>query len=332
MHNHKSMVLAAGFAVVTAAGAGTALVRRSEAAPGVETFSPGQLVDALHAAFGTHVARAVHAKGIILEGTFEPDPRAATLTTAAFLQRIPSAVTLRFSDFTGIPTIPDNIGDANPRGFAVRFTLPDGSASDIVGHSFNGFPTATSDEFHDLLMAIAKAAAPDKPLEKFLSTHPIAKTFLTTQKTPASYATVAYFGVNSFELTAKDGSTRFVRYQFVPDEGEHLLGAPELAKQTPVYLQDEIRIRVAKRPFKFKMYAQVAEAGDVIGDPSIAWPDTRKRIPLGVITVDKLGTNSLAEDKALAFSPLNLPTGIKPADPMLEFRSRTYPISVHGRR
>ena len=336
MHNNTSMVLAAGFAVVTAAAAGTALVGRSEAAPATkETFSPSQLVDALHAAFGTHKARAVHAKGIILEGAFKPDARAATLTTAAFLQQIPSKVTLRFSDFTGIPNIPDNVGDANPRGFAIRFTLPDGSSSDIVGHSFNGFPTKTSDEFRELLMAIAATGTSKEkpsPIEKFIATHPIAKTFLTTQKTPASYATIAYFGVNSFQFTAKDGSTRFVRYQFVPDEGEHVLTAAEMAKQAAGYLQDEIRTRVAKKPFSFKMYAQIAEATDVIEDPSIAWPDSRTRIPLGVITIDKLAANSVAEDQALAYSPLAVPAGIKPADPMLEFRSRAYPISVHGRR
>jgi catalase len=335
MHT-SSMYLAVGFAVATAVATGTFLVRRSEAAPvAKETFSPGQLVDALHAAFGKHKARAVHAKGIILEGTFQPDAQAAALTTASFLQKTASKVTLRFSDFTGIPEIPDNVGDANPRGFAIRFSLPDGSSSDIVGHSFNGFPTQTSDQFRELLMAIAatgKSTEKPSPIEKFLATHPVAKTFLTTQKTPASYATVTYFGVNSFQFTAKDGSTRFVRYQFVPVEGEHVLTAAEMAKQTASYLQDEIRARVVKKAFSFKMYAQIAEAGDVIGDPSIAWPDARKQVPLGVITIDKLAANTVAEDQALAYSPLNLPAGIKPADPMLEFRSRAYPISVHDRR
>lgn len=336
MHNTTSMFLAAGFAVATAAGAGTALVRRSEAAPPAkETFSPGQLVDALHAAFGTHKARAVHAKGTIVEGTFTPDAQAAALTTASFLQKTPSKVTLRFSDFTGIPNIPDNVGDANPRGFAIRFTLPDGTSSDIVGHSFNGFPTATSDEFHELLMAIAtNGTSKEKPspLDKFLGSHPIAKTFLTTQKSPASYATISYFGVNAFQFTAKDGSSHYVRYQFVPDEGEHVITAAEMANQSANYLQDEIRARVAKKAFRFRMYAQIAEAGDAIENPSIAWPDSRKRIPLGIITIDKIAANTVAEDQALAYSPLNVPAGIKPADPMLEFRSRTYPISVHGRR
>ncbi|HEY0255494.1 MAG TPA: catalase family peroxidase [Kofleriaceae bacterium] len=326
------MYLAVGFAVATATATGTVLIRRAEAAPNKETFSPGQLVDALHAAFGTHRARAVHAKGIILEGTFSPDPQAATLTTAPHLQHTASKVTVRFSDFTGIPAIPDNVGDANPRGFAIRFKLPDGASTDIVGHSFNGFPTATSDEFRELLMAIAATKTSKEPLAKFLGSHPIAKTFLTTQKTPASYATISYFGVNAFQFTAKDGAKHFVRYQFVPDDGEHVLSAAEMANQSADYLQDEIRARVAKKSFSFKMYAQLAESSDVIENPSIAWPDSRKRVPLGVITIDKLSANTAAEDQALAYSPLNLPAGIAPADPMLEFRARAYPISVKGRR
>ena len=298
-------------------------------------FAPGQLVDALHAAFGTHAARAVHAKGIILEGTFTPEPGAAALTKAAHLQKLPSKVTLRFSNFTGIPDIADNNPGANPRGIAVRFTLPNGATTDIVGHSFNGFPTATTDEFHELLMAIAtsgSAAAKPTALDAFLGAHPIAKAFLTTQKTPASYATLEYFGVNSFQMTNAGGSSKFIRYQFLPEGGAQALTADEASKRGAMYLQEEITARVSRKPFRFKVYAQVAEATDKIADPSIAWPDTRTRVLLGIITITALGANTSEQDKALAFSPNNLLDGIKTADPMLDFRSKAYPISVQHRR
>src|SRR3954463_4177993 len=81
-----------------------------------QTSSPKDLVDALHTAFGDHHSRAVHAKGIILSGEFRPDPGAAALTRAPHLQKPGSQVTVRFWDFTGIPTIPDNNPAANPRG------------------------------------------------------------------------------------------------------------------------------------------------------------------------------------------------------------------------
>lgn len=315
-------------------GAATTTAIVGAAAPRAKR-SPADLVGALHAAFGQHHARAVHTKGIVLEGAFEPDAGAAKLTRAAHLQATRSKVTLRFSNFTGLPEIPDNAGPANPRGIALRFTLPGGVFSDIVGHSFDGFPTSTSDEFRDLLLAISKSgpdAAKPTAVDQFLDRHPVAKTFLTTQKSPASFATITYFGVNAFELTNKEGASRFARYQIVPVGGEKLMSSDEMSKQGAMYLFDEIKARVAKSPFRFELYAQLAERGDKIDDPSIAWPSTRTRVLLGTITIDKLGANTSEADKSLALSPTNLVDGIKPADPMIEFRGRAYPISVKERQ
>lgn len=300
-----------------------------------DTSSPADLVAALHTAFGDHHARAVHAKGIILEGTFTPDKNAATITKAKHLQKQPSKVIVRFSNFTGIPDIPDNIGAANPRGFAIKFMLPDGTTTDIVGHSFNGFPTANSDEFRELLLAIgASGANATKPtaVDSFLATHPVAKTFLTTQPTPASHATMTYFGVNSFKFTNAKGASHFIRYQFVPIGGEQLITQQQLESKGTDYLMTEIKQRVESKTIRFEMYAQIAEEGDVIDNPSIAWPGNRKRIKLGVIEIKKLADNSVASDKQLFFIPNNIPEGIATADPMLDFRSKAYPVSVKERQ
>jgi len=317
------------------AATATAAFASGHAAPPPAARTPGQLVDALHAAFGQHPARAVHAKGIILVGAFAPSPHAASLTRAPHLQHTASKLIVRFSDFTGVPDIADNNAGANPRGIALRFSLPDGGSTDLVAHSFNGFPTATSDEFHDLLMAIAAsgpAAAKPTPLDTFLGAHPIAKTFLTTQKTPASYASISYFGVNSFLVTNQAGVSRYIRYQLVPENGEHTLTAGEAAQLGANYLQDEIKARVTARPFRFTLYAQLAEHGDRIDNPSIAWPDTRPRVVLGTITISSLAVNTPEQDRSLAFNPNNLPDGIAIADPMLELRARAYPVSASQRK
>ncbi len=299
--------------------------------------TPGQMVDALHAAFGRHPnARAVHAKGIILEGDFTPTADAKSLTVAPHLQGKTIPVTFRFSDFTGIPDISDINGGSNPRGLAVKFHLPDGASTDIVGHSFNGFPTATTDQFRTLLLAISKSG-PDAPkpteLDTFLSDHPIAKTFLTTQKPPSvSYGTLSYFGVNAFKFTNAEGKTQFIRYQFVPEAGEQFLTAEQLKTAGPNYLSEEIKERIAKGNIKFLFYAQIAEAGDKIDDPSIAWPDSRRRVLLGVLTIKKLAPNTMQEDKQLTFNPGNLPEGIEPADAMIIDRKKAYPVSVKERQ
>jgi catalase len=312
------------------------LLHESEPPPPLlEKSSPAQLVEALHSAFGQHLARAVHAKGIILEGKFTPDVHAAGLTTAFHMQKQESKVIVRFSDFTGIPDIPDNIAAANPRGLAIKFIMPDGRNTDIVGHSFNGFPTENSDQFRELLLAIAASgndAPKPTPLAKFLETHPVAKTFLTTQHTPVSYGSINYFGVNSFKFMNSKGASQYVRYQFVPEKGEELLTPEQIAKVDPDYLAKEIRERVAKHPIRYKIYVELAENGDKIEDPSIAWPNERKKVLLGVIEIQKVSSNTPEEDKNLSFSPNNIPNGIETADPMLNFRGKTYPISVKERQ
>ena len=49
--------------------------------------------------------RAAHAKGILLTGTFTPSSGAASLTRAPHLNRNSTPVTVRFSNFAGIPTV-----------------------------------------------------------------------------------------------------------------------------------------------------------------------------------------------------------------------------------
>jgi catalase len=297
---------------------------------------PQQMVDALYSAFGDHHSRAVHAKGIIASGTFEPATEAEGISKASIFTHGKLPIVVRFSDFTGIPEIPDTVGDANPRGFAMKIQLPDGSSTDVISHSFNGFPTATSAEFRELLLAIGSSGAGSpKPtaLDNFLGSHPIAKTFLTTQKPPPeSYATLSYFGVNAFEFTDGAGRKRFVRYRFVPVGGDAILTPARLSEMGPNYLQTELPVRLAKSPAEFVWFAQIADASDIIGDPSIAWPESRRLVKLGLVRIERIASNDSSTDQATFFSPLNVPIGIAPADPMLEIRQAAYPLSLSHRQ
>jgi catalase len=302
-----------------------------------QPFTPAQLVDALNAVFGKQTDnRAVHAKGVVLEGKFTPSPEAASLSKAPHLQSTAVPVTVRFSDFAGVPAIPDTDPNASPRGFAVKFHLPDGTDTDLVTHSYNGFPTATAEEFRDLLLALA-ASGPDAPkptpLEKFFETHPIAKTFLTAEKpAPVSFGTLPYFGVNAFKLTNAKGDVTYVRFQLQPEAGAQYLTKEQLAAAGPNYLMEEIVKRVGERPVRFKYVAQIAEQGDKLDDPSIAWPDDRKTVELGTIEIDKAVADSDAAQRALLFIENAVPPGIEPEDPMINIRSQAYAISFARRR
>lgn len=299
---------------------------------------PEQIVDAFNGVFGVHPgARAVHAKGVVLEGTFSPTASATTVSKAPHLQKKKTAVpsTIRFSASTGLPAIPDTDPGASPRGMAVKFHLPDGSKTDIVVHSFNGFPAATAADVRDLFLAIA-ATKPESPkptaLDQFLSSHPSAKAFVEAPKpAPVSYATMTYFGVNSFKFTNAKGDVTVGRYQLQPVAGEHFLTKEQLATMGSDYLTTEILQRVRRGSVKFKLLLQVAAQDDKIDDPSIAWPDTRKKVELGTLAITKAVADSQTAEKKLLFMPGTLVSGIEAADPMIAARSAAYTISASRR-
>src|SRR5260221_13457938 len=122
--------------------------------------------------FGLHPGfRPAHAKGAMLTGKFTPSPGASSLTRAPHIARESTPVTVRFSNSTGIPLMPDNDPNANPRGLGIRFNLAEHVHTDIIGHSTDGFPTRTGQEFLEFLLARA-ASDPSKPsptpIETFL--------------------------------------------------------------------------------------------------------------------------------------------------------------------
>lgn len=298
--------------------------------------TPEQLVDALNGVFGKHPgARAVHAKGILLQGEFKPSPAAASLSIAPHFQGTAIPVVVRFSNFAGIPDLPDTHPLASPHGVAVKFRIPGGQETDIVAHSFNGFPVANSDDFRDLLVALAASgndAPKPTPLDNFLNSHAAAKVFLETPKPPpVSYASLPYYGVNAFKFTNAEGESVYGRYQIIPVEGTKNLTKEEADKAGPNYLSEEIRAHVEKAPAKFRLVAQIAEKGDKIDDPSVAWPDSRKLVELGVIEVNKSVTDAAALDKATVFFPGALTKGIEAADPMIEVRNASYAVSFSRR-
>ena len=306
--------------------------------PASQKSLPEQIVDALNGLFGVHPGmRATHAKGVVLEGVFTPATSAPQVSKAAHLQKrkTPVPVTVRFSDSTGVPTIPDTDPGASPRGMALKFKLADGSNTDIVGHSFNGFPVATAAELRDFFVAIG-ASKPGDPqptaLETFLSSHPTAKAFVTAPKpAPVSYATLGYFGVNTFKFTNAKGIVTFGRYQLQPVAGEQFLDNEQASKMGSDYLTEEIGNRVRSGPVKFKLLLQVAAKEDKIDDPSIAWPDTRKKVELGTIEITKAVADSQAVEKKLLFTPGALIPGIEAADPMIGMRSAAYIVSLSRR-
>ncbi len=285
--------------------------------------------------------RINHNKGIVTTGTFMPFKNAASITKAAHLQNTPSKITVRFSNAGGVPTIKDTDQGANPRGIAIRFELPDGTMTDIVGLSVHAFPVSTPEDFLAFLNArIATKSDTEKPtpLEKIIASNPALQRFLAIPKPfPRSFASQNYFGINAFEFTNAAGEKRYIRYKLSPVQGTEFLNPEELKKATDDYLFDELTERFSGKKtsqpkIQFKLLAQVAQNDDDVDDPSVVWPENREYVELGILSItDKVADNAVAE-KSLAFNPLILVDGIAPShDPVLLARPAAYAISVSRR-
>lgn len=287
----------------------------------------------IHAGF-----RPAHAKGILLAGRFQPSRDAASLSRAPHLQGGATPVTARFSDFAGVPTVADNAPQgASPRGLALRFNLAEHVHTDIVAHSIDMFPARTVEDFLEFLNALI-ATDPSAPhpnaIERYLGTHPVALAFVQAPKPfPTSFARESFFAVSAFAFTNAAGVRRHGRYRILPAAGpEHLDDAAAAAKSAD-YLLDEIRERIARGPVGFRVVVQLAEAGDVVDDATVRWPESRPQLVLGEVTLDAIVPDNAAAQRQIIFDPIPRVDGIAAtADPLFEPRANIYLLSGRRRR
>lgn len=292
---------------------------------------PSQIVHAFDALFdGPHAGRrAVHAKGVLCEGVFMPSPSARSVSRAEHFANGDVPVLVRFSNFAAVPSLPDGDPAASPRGIAVKFVLPEGESTDIVAHSYNGFPASTPEDFLAFLRAV-----PNQPaLEQFAASHPAARAFLNDPKpAPASYGTETYFGVNAFRFINAAGVSAAGRYRFVPLAGVAHLDAAGAAARAPDYLAEALKQQLQSGPVAFRLEVQLAGEGDDVNDGAVTWPADRPTVELGSIRVVALAPVDDARHTDLTFVPTNIVGGIGLTDdPMLLARTQAYQVSARRR-
>ncbi len=296
-----------------------------------------QLLDALDALSGLHPGfRPAHAKGLMCSGMFTPSPEAARLTRAPHASRPSTSVTVRYSDSTGLPTIPDNDpARSGPRGMAIRFHLAGHIHTDIVAHSTNGFPVRTGEEFLEFLRAAAAfGAGRPEAFGAFLASHPNAKRFVETPKPiPTSFAREAFFAVTSFKFTNANGVSRHGRFRIRPEAGTEYLSNDEAGAKSTNFLFDEIGQRLAKEPVKLGVVVQMAAPSDDVADASVAWPDSRTEIPFGIIVLTARVDDQEPDRRKIIFDPVPRVDGIDSSgDPLTDVRSDIYLLSGRRRR
>ncbi len=295
-----------------------------------------QTIDVMNKIFGKHDGfRANHAKGVVVQGSFTPSSHAHEISKASIFSGPAIPVTARFSDATGVPSIPDGDKNANPHGLALKFKLPEGGDMDVVVNALKFFPVATGEEFRDLLTAVSQSgpdAAKPTPLETFVAAHPNVPKALGSAGTPSSLARQTFNGVNAFILVNNEGKRQPFRYVFEPKDGEEILSAEEAGKQAPDFLMKDIVERVGAGPVLYSVKAQLADESDPTNDATKPWPPERRVVTLGVLTLNRVVADSAAAEKQLLFMPNALTDGIEVSDdPLIDARVQAYAVSFSRR-
>jgi catalase len=297
-----------------------------------ERITPDKLVDALAPPTGPALGhRRNHAKGICFTGQFEANGAGSELSQAQIFARGQYPVLGRLNLATPDPNAPD--ATVRVRGLGLRFSTPDGQEwrSAMIDAPF--FPVATPDAFYALLTASA-SKDPDA-MKNFAGAHPEIVAFGGWAKSApwtGSYAEERFNSLNAFVFTDKSGADHVVRWSLVPAAQPVPVSPEDLAKRGPDFLAPEITQRVASGPVRWTMTVTVANPGDPTADPSKAWPDDRRTIEVGTLTVQQIEAEADGPCRDINFDPTVLPTGIRTSDdPFPAARSAAYSKSYNRR-
>jgi catalase len=297
-----------------------------------------RLVDAINAVSGAHPGtRAAHAKGMVCAGSFKATPEAAALTRAPHMQGDEVRATVRFSNGSGNPHARDAAREG--RGIAVKLYLPDDSRTDLLGLTRPVFFVRTPEDFEAFMHALVPDPETGNPdpakVGPFVEAHPEVMTAiqaLLTTPPPASYATIRYHGIHAFRWVDADGGSRFVRYRWEPVAGEAYLSDEEAGDLGRDYLQEELLERFDEGPVELDLLVQIAEDGDPIDDPTVAWPEERDVVNVGRFIVTGLDTERERDGDVLVFDPTRVTDGIElSGDLILRARPGAYSVSVERR-
>jgi hypothetical protein len=84
---------------------------------------------------------------------------------------------------------------------------------------------------------------------------------------------------------------------------------------------------------KVRVLVQLPNPGDPTSDASAVWPDDRKLVELGVVTLTTVAPDNAELSRKLQFNPIFLSDGLQLSDdPLPPLRSAVYALSVANRR
>jgi catalase len=305
---------------------------------GGRRISGGDVIAAITYNGGSHPGyRRAHAKGLCFSGAFEANGAGGALSSAAALRRGSIPMIGRFSLAGGNPLAADGRNVFHSMALLIR--TPDGQEWRMALEHTPIFPVADEASFVALQRATRPDPATGKPdpavMKPFLAAHPEVKAFqdyMAKAVLPDSFANATYYSINAFRFTNAAGTTRLVRWQFVPEAPLTGLDKPHLDALPRDALIREMIARTAKAPSRWHLQLVVANPGDVTDKATVAWTGPHRTIDAGTLVLSAVEPEETGACRDLNFDPTILPSGIGLSDdPLLAARSKTYSSSFTRR-
>ncbi|MGA9824246.1 MAG: catalase family peroxidase [Methylocystis sp.] len=295
-------------------------------------LTPDKVVDALTPPTGVPLGhRRNHAKGICFTGRFESNGGGSALSRAQVFTRGQYPALGRFNLGAADPNAPD--ATVRVRGMGLRISTPDGQEwrTAMINPPF--FPVSTPQAFYELL--VASASKDPSAMRTFAGAHPEIAAFGAWAKSApwtGSYAEDRFNGLNAFIFVDGSGAEHAVRWSLLPAAQPVPVSPDELAKRGPNFLEQEIAERVRGGPLRWTMMVTVANPDDPTADPSKAWPEDRRSVDVGTLTVQQIQPERDGPCRDINFDPTVLPIGIRTSDdPFPAARSSVYAKSYDRR-
>ena len=298
-------------------------------------LSPTRLTqDRMMAAFqdvnGTHAGfRRNHAKGVCVTGWFDSSGQATALSKAAVFRPGRVAVVGRFALAGGMPFQTD--APAKVRSMALRFLLPGGEEWRTGMNNIPVFPVNSARGFYEQLVAFTPDPATGKPdparTKAFLAAHPEtvqALALIKKRQVTSGFADSTFNSLNAFRFIDAAGASVPVRWSTVPVQPVAASSA-EPSTAADNYLFDDLIAKIVQHPQQWRLIMTVGQADDPTNDATLPWPEGRRQIDAGTITIDQASSEDSGRCTAVNYDPLVLPSGIDPSDdPLLSARSAVY--------
>eukprot|EP00184_Porphyridium_aerugineum_P008140 CAMPEP_0184692414 /NCGR_PEP_ID=MMETSP0313-20130426/904_1 /TAXON_ID=2792 /ORGANISM="Porphyridium aerugineum, Strain SAG 1380-2" /LENGTH=463 /DNA_ID=CAMNT_0027150241 /DNA_START=192 /DNA_END=1583 /DNA_ORIENTATION=- len=279
--------------------------------------------------------RVVHARGAVAKGFFETTKDISNLTCADVFRGVgvKTPVAVRFSTVVHSRHSPETLRD--PRGFAVKFYTREGNW-DLVGNNMPVFFIRDGIKFPDMVHAFKPNPRTEAQewwrVLDFLSHHPESCHMLTflldDVGIPKNYRTMKGFGVHTFKLLNKAGRETYVKFHWIPKQGEYslldhdaeIVGGKDFSHATHDLLEN---IDQGNFP-EWTLCIQTMDPATELQydfdplDVTKTWPEDKfPLMEVGHMVLNKNVDNQFLENEQIAFSPALVVPGIYYSDDKL---------------